>query len=166
MDELQWLQEIDIIQILIGIFIIISAVISIVTVISKFAEYIGRPVKWIKKNDKDHELLLKTMNELQELKKQELEDKQQSIKHDQAIRTELEKLTKLVVEKEIDDTRWEILNFCSNLANGQTYNREAYEHVFRLYEKYERILKENNMTNGYVEESMNYARESFHKILP
>ena len=166
MDELQWLQEIDIIQILIGIFIIIYAVISIVTVISKFAEYIGRPVKWIKKNDKDHELLLKTMNELQELKKQELEDKQQSIKHDQAIRTELEKLTKLVVEKEIDDTRWEILNFCSNLANGQTYNREAYEHVFRLYEKYERILKENNMTNGYVEESMNYARESFHKILP
>ena len=166
MDELQWLQGIDLVQILIGVFIIISAVISIATVISKFAEYIGRPVKWIRKNDKDHELLLKTINELQDLKKQELEDKQQSINHDQAIRAELEKLTKLVVEKEIDDTRWEILNFCSNLANGQTYNREAYEHVFRLYEKYERILKENNMTNGYVEESMNYARESFHKILP
>lgn len=166
MDELQWIQEIDIIQILIGVFIIISAVISIATVISKFAEYIGRPVKWIKKNDEDHERLQKMNTELQDLKKQELEDKQQSIKHDQAIREELEKLTKMFIEKEIDDTRWEILNFCSNLANGQAYNREAYEHVFRLYEKYERILKENSMTNGYVEESMNYARESFHKILP
>jgi hypothetical protein len=166
MDEIKILQELDIIQIVIGVFIIISAIISIATVVSKFADYIGRPIKWIKKNDKDHELLLNTIAELQELRKQELEDKQQSIKHDQAIRTELEKLTKLVVEKEIDDTRWEILNFCSNLANGQTYNREAFEHVFRLYEKYERILKENNMTNGYVEESMKYAREAFHKILP
>lgn len=166
MDELQWLQEIDLIRILIGIFIIISAIISIATVISKFAEYIGRPVKWVKKNDEDHERLQKMNTELQDLKKQELEDKQQSIKHDQAIREELEKLTKMFIEKEIDDTRWEILNFCSNLANGQTYNREAYEHVFRLYEKYERILKENNMTNGYVDESMNYAREAFHKILP
>lgn len=166
MDEIKILQELDIIQIVIGVFIIISAIISIATVVSKFADYIGRPIKWIKKNDKDHELLLNTMAELQELRKQELEDKQQSIKHDQAIRTELEKLTKLVVEKEIDDTRWEILNFCSNLANGQTYNREAFEHVFRLYEKYERILKENHMTNGYVEESMKYAREAFHKILP
>lgn len=166
MDEIKVLQELDIIQIVVGVFIIISAIISIVTVVSKFAEYIGRPIKWIKKNDKDHELLLDTMTSLQELRKQELEDKQQSIKHDQAIKAELEKLTKLVVEKEIDDTRWEILNFCSNLANGQTYNREAFEHVFRLYEKYERILKENNMTNGYVEESMKYAREAFHKILP
>lgn len=119
MDELQWIQEIDIIQILIGVFIIISAVISIATVISKFAEYIGRPVKWIKKNDEDHERLQKMNTELQDLKKQELEDKQQSIKHDQAIREELEKLTKMFIEKEIDDTRWEILNFCSNLQTAR-----------------------------------------------
>ena len=165
MDEIRVLQELDIIQVVIGVFINISAIISIATVVSKFAEYIGRPIKWIRKNDKDHELLLQTMAELQELRKQELEDKQQSIDHDQAIRAELEKLTKLVVEKEIDDTRWEILNFCSNLANGQAYNKETFEHVFRLYEKYERILKENNMTNGYVEESMKYAREAFHKTL-
>lgn len=69
MDELKWLQEINFVQVIMDIFIIISAVISIVTIVSKFAEYIGRPIKWIKKNDQDHELLIKTVMELQELRK-------------------------------------------------------------------------------------------------
>lgn len=166
MDEIKVLQELDIIQIVVGVFIIISAGISIATVVTKFAEYIGRPIKWIKKNDQDHELLIKTVTELQELRKQEVEDRQQSIKHDQLIRDSLEKLNTRFIEKEVDDTRSEILNFCSSVANGQKHNREAFEHEFRLYEKYQRILKENNLTNGYVDESMNYVKEAFHKILP
>lgn len=166
MDELKWLQEVNFVQVIMGIFIIISAVISIVTVVSKFAEYIGRPIKWIKKNDQDHELLIKTVMELQELRKQEAEDRQQSIKQDQLIRDSLEKLTTRFIEKEVDDTRSEILNFCSSVSNGQKHNHEAFEHEFRLYEKYQRILKENNLTNGYVDESMNYVKEAFHKILP
>jgi len=166
MDEIKVLQELDIIQIVVGVFIIISAIISIATVVSKFAEYIGRPIKWIKKNDQDHELLIKTVTELQELRKQEVEDRQQSIKHDQLIRDSLEKLNTRFIEKEVDDTRSEILNFCSSVANGQKHNREAFEHEFRLYEKYQRILKENNLTNGFVDESMNYVKEAFHKILP
>ena len=166
MDELKWLQEVNFVQVIMGIFIIISAVISIVTVVSKFAEYIGRPIKWIKKNDQDHELLIKTVMELQELRKQEAEDRQQSIKQDQLIRDSLEKLTTSFIEKEVDDTRSEILNFCSSVSNGQKHNHEAFEHEFRLYEKYQRILKENNLTNGYVDESMNYVKEAFHKILP
>ena len=166
MDELKWLQEINFVQVIMDIFIIISAVISIVTIVSKFAEYIGRPIKWIKKNDQDHELLIKTVMELQELRKQEAEDRHQSIKHDQLIRDSLEKLTTRFIEKEVDDTRSEILNFCSSVSNGQKHNREAFEHEFRLYEKYQRILKENNLTNGFVDESMNYVKEAFHKILP
>lgn len=166
MDELKWLQEINFVQVIMDIFIIISAVISIITIVSKFAEYIGRPIKWIKKNDQDHELLIKTVMELQELRKQEAEDRQQSIEHDQLIRDSLEKLNARFVEKEVDDTRSEILNFCSSIVNEQKHNREAFEHEFRLYEKYQRILKENNLTNGYVDESMNYVKEAFHKILP
>ena len=69
------------------------------------------------------------------------------------------------MEKEIDDMRWEILNFCSALSNGRKYNRESYDHVFSIYEKYERILKENKMENGLVEESMAFIRERYQEAL-
>lgn len=77
----------------------------------------------------------------------------------------IEQINKNFVSKEINDLRWELLDFCSALTNGRTYNREAFEHIFRTYENYEKILEENNMTNGYVEESINAVREIYHEKL-
>lgn len=70
-----------------------------------------------------------------------------------------------IIKKEISDIRWELLDFCSALTGGRKYNREAFEHIFRTYEDYERILVENNMTNGYVDESMKAVREIYHEKL-
>lgn len=70
-----------------------------------------------------------------------------------------------LLDSEIDTIRWELLDFCSALIGGRKYNREAYEHIFKTYEKYERILKENNMTNGYVDESMKVIKEIYHERL-
>lgn len=77
----------------------------------------------------------------------------------------IEQINKNFLSKEINDLRWELLDFCSVLSNGRKYNREAFEHIFRTYENYEKILEENNMTNGYVEESMNAVREIYHEKL-
>ena len=70
-----------------------------------------------------------------------------------------------LVQKEISDIRWELLNFCSALTGGQNYNREAFEHIFRTYEQYEKILADNHMTNGYIVESMKAVREIYHNKL-
>lgn len=93
-------------------------------------------------------------------------------KHDSWQYNELEKISdsmdqinKNFLNKEINDLRWELLDFCSALTNGRKYNREAFEHIFRTYENYEKILKDNNMTNGYVEESMQVVREIYHEKL-
>lgn len=67
----------------------------------------------------------------------------------------------MFLDKEVNDMRWEIIDFCSALSNGRKYTKEAFEHVFRIYEKYEKILTDNNLQNGYVEESMNFAREKY-----
>ena len=75
----------------------------------------------------------------------------------------LEEINKNIIDKEIDDIRWELLDFCSALTGGRKYNREAFAHIFKTYEKYEKILKDNGMTNGFVEESMNAVKEIYHE---
>ena len=77
----------------------------------------------------------------------------------------VEEINKNIISKEIDDIRWELLNFCSALTSGRKYNREAFAHIFKTYEKYEKILEDNGMTNGFVEESMNAVKEIYHDRL-
>lgn len=77
----------------------------------------------------------------------------------------LKKLTGMFIEKEITDIRFSILEFTSSLSNGKEYNKEAYDNIFRMYDKYERILEENNMENGLIEESMEFIREMYKEQL-
>ena len=77
----------------------------------------------------------------------------------------VEEIKKNMVSKEIDDTRWKLLDFCSALTSGRKYNREAFAHIFKTYEKYEQILEDNGMTNGFAEESMNAVKEIYHDKL-
>lgn len=77
----------------------------------------------------------------------------------------VEEINKNLIEKEIDDIRWELLDFCSALTGGRNYNREAFAHIFKTYEKYEKILSDNEMSNGFVEESMNAVKEIYHEKL-
>lgn len=77
----------------------------------------------------------------------------------------VEEIRQNLLSKEIQDLRWALLDFCSALTNGRIYNREAFEHIFRTYEDYEKILSENGMTNGYVEESMDVIKEMYHEQL-
>lgn len=93
-------------------------------------------------------------------------------KHDKWQYNELSKISKYMEElnsnfldKEITDIRWELLDFCSALTGGRRYNREAFEHIFRTYEKYEKILQDHDMTNGFVDESMNAVRDIYHDRL-
>ena len=77
----------------------------------------------------------------------------------------MEELNSNFLDKEISDIRWELLDFCSALTGGRRYNREAFEHIFRTYEKYEKILQAHDMTNGFVDESMNAVRDIYHDRL-
>ena len=172
MEPIQAFFGIDFIQFIFTTLIIMSGITSIVMVVGKFAEFIGRPIKWFNRNNKDHDLLIQTANNVTELqnkhhediesmKKAQKEISEQSIKHDKEIKEDLKILKDMFLDKEVNDMRWEIIDFCSALSNGRKYTKEAFEHVFRIYEKYEKILTDNNLQNGYVEESMNFAREMY-----
>lgn len=77
----------------------------------------------------------------------------------------LSKLTDMIVDSSIENMRWEILNFCSALTSGRKYNKESFNHVISVHEKYEKILKENDMENGQVTASMEVIMEVYKEKL-
>ena len=165
MGDLTSLFKLDFPTVIIGVFIILSACIAVYEIIGKFSKIIGKPVKWVIDKEKDHELLIQTSKELKDLEEHHKKDVSESIKHDEKIEKNLEVLTSMVLDKAIDDYRYEILDFCSALSNGRKYNRESFNHIFSVYEKYEKILKENKMENGLVEESIKFIREKYSEKL-
>lgn len=165
MVDLTSLFKLDFPTVIIGVFIILSACIAVYEIIGKFSKIIGKPVKWVRDKEKDHELLIQTSKELKDLEEHHKKDVSESIKHDEKIEKNLEVLTSMVLDKAIDDYRYEILDFCSALSNGRKYNRESFNHIFSVYEKYEKILKENKMENGLVEESIKFIREKYSEKL-
>lgn len=96
----------------------------------------------------------------------ELKDSIKNLVDGQADRDEkINNLTDMFVDKEIDDLRYKILDFASSISSGKKFNRESYDHILKIYNKYEKILEENNMENGLVEESIEYIRNSYQEVL-
>lgn len=127
--------------------------------------YFGIETKWMRERKEEHDLLIQTSQNLIALQKKHEEDSKRSDIKDEEICKDVIKLTNMFMEKEIDDLRWKILDFCSALSNGRKYNRETFDHIIQIYIKYEKILKENDMENGLVEESINFVREKYHEYL-
>ena len=89
MDSIKELLELDWIALILGIFIIMSGIIAIFTIIGKFSEIIGKPVKWVREKKKDHMLIIENTKAIQELAHKQEEDRKQSIAHDEIIRNDL-----------------------------------------------------------------------------
>lgn len=96
MDNIKALFDLDWVAILLSIFIIMFGFVAIINIIGKFSELIGKPVKWVKGKKQDHELLMKTVEDLKCLHNKHEEDTKQSIRHDTIIRDDLKKLTSTV----------------------------------------------------------------------
>lgn len=159
------LLKLDISTIIMGSFIIMSSAIAMFEIIGKFSNIIGKPVKWVKERENVKELTLRNTNDIKNLAKKQEEDTQQSIRHDEIIRNDLKKLTKMFIDKEIDDWRWEILDMASALSGGKQYNKEQFEHVLSIHERYEKLLEENNMSNGQVDVSISIIKDIYKEKL-
>jgi len=111
MDEILALIEIDFSVVFTGVIILLFAFVSILTLIEKISVIINKPVKWLRRRNEDHELLIKTAQGLNELRNTHEEDKEQSIRHDEMIREDLKSVVvivndisnKLVIMQEKDD---------------------------------------------------------------
>ena len=165
MDEITSFFEINLNSLIQSLFILMSAVISSVAIIGKFSEIIGRPVKWVRDKNKDHELTLQNTQAIKELSKRHEEDTKQSIKHDEEIRRDLRELTNMFIDKEINDYRWEIVNLADKIADDKSISRECYRHAINTYEKYEKIINQHGLVNGEVEISIELIKDSYQQRL-
>ncbi len=154
MNAIKELTEIDYISFVLVLFSILFGVKEIIELLNYFRNKLGLKTKISEEKNKT-EIRLATLE-----------------KHDNWQYKEIEKISNCVetisanlIEKEIEDMRWELIDFSSALAGGRYYNKEAFEHIFRIYEKYEDTLNKRKMTNGYIDESMAAIREVYKQRL-
>lgn len=132
MDVITELFKLDFSYIFICIFIILSGFVTICEIIGKVSEILGRPFKWVRNKNKDHELLLQTSQELLELKEKHDESVRQSIRHDEIIKDDLTSLTSTVNG---------IVNTLESMQkkDNETKLKELKDSLIRYYNKYKNI---------------------------
>ena len=165
METIKQLTELDYKTLIIGITVVAGSLKIVCNFFLWFVSYLGLETKKMRQKREDHELLIATAKNLELLQNKQNEDVRQSIVHDKRIKDDIQKLSKMFIDLEIQDIRWNIISFCSDLSNGKQFSSEYYDYVFKLYDKYEKMLKENDLTNGLVEQSISYIQEKYHESL-
>ena len=66
-------------------------------------------------------------------------------------------------DNEIDRIRWEILDFANSCKQKKRHTLDEFDHIIELNEKYHRILKRRNLTNGKIDLEYNYIVQIYKK---
>lgn len=165
MDSITALTGIDYASVLISAFAILLGMKAIISLFEWFVERLGLETKQMRKQREGHELLLQTSQNLAALQEKQMHDMYQSDRRDEEISSDIKKLTRMFVDKEIDDMRWEINHFAAKVSEGKTCNKDSFKHCIHIYEKYEKILEENGLENGEVEISMELINDVYKQKL-
>lgn len=165
MDSITELFNINFSYVLISVFVILIGGKSIVSVFEWVIEQLGLETKWMRKRREEHDLLIQTSQNLIALQEQHGKDVERSDRRDEEIANDIRNLTQMFVDKEIDDMRWEINNFATNVSEGKPCNKDSFKHCIHVYEKYEKILEENGLENGEVEISMEIINDAYRQKL-
>lgn len=99
-------------------------------------------------------------------------DRQNSIKYDKELRTEVLDLKSVLdeikaeqLEAKVNNMRQNILDFASHLTAGRVYTAEQYRWILKLYVDYEDCISKNNLTNDEVNISYEIIKEYYAKNL-
>ena len=68
MEAIRELLKLDFTAVILTVFIIMSGIIAMYTIIGKFSEVIGKPVKWVKQRQADHDLLEENKRDIKSLR--------------------------------------------------------------------------------------------------
>lgn len=102
--------------------------------------------------------------EVEDLKLYASETKTKRMQFQDEISTALNKIQNDMLEEKIERIRGTIIDFYQTIQTRDC-NKEAYTYIFDLYSKYEKIIKDNGLVNGYLEISMEYIRRRYKEQL-
>lgn len=77
----------------------------------------------------------------------------------------VESLAEHMLEHEIDQLRWNILDFANSCRNGRRHTKEEFNHVISDHTRYLKILEENDRENGQVDMDYRYIEEIYYKCM-
>lgn len=132
MSEIAELQKIDILSWLVTGFLILSAINASVSIVGKFSETIGKPVKWVRRKNEERQLIIQTSQSLDELWRQRGIDVDQSIKHDERLKNDLQS-----VSNKIDILSGQITSMQSKI--DETEMAKLKDTLVTYYKKYKDI---------------------------
>ena len=165
MEAIKELLSLDFTAVILTVFIIMSGIIAMHSIIGKFSEIIGKPVKWVRQRQLDHDLLDKNKKDIKDLKdKHEADTKKYEASHQELI-DDIKGLKDLLLDKQISDYRWEIINTADKISNGIIVSKECLKHAIATYDKYETIIEEYGLTNGEVEISMEIINNAYKNMI-
>lgn len=154
MEAIETLKQLDPWTILWIIIVILSAWSFLANIFEKTIGKFGIETKGMRQRREDRELL-KATTELAKKTDENLDN----------LQARIETLTEMFLDKEIDDYRWEIVNFATRVSEGRPCNKDSFKHCLRTYEKYETLLEKYGLENGEVELSMEIVNETYKKKL-
>lgn len=171
MTQIEQLAQVDIIGWCVTALLIMTALAAAFKIIEEFSKVIGKPVKWIKGNNDDHEAITTLQTKLSDHIAEATITVEDLRKKDDCFKKEMEKLdnsidrlTNMFVDKQIADMRFDIVDVASAITLGRKYSVEQLTHVIRIYDDYERILKERKMTNGQVDMSIEVIKGEYRRL--
>lgn len=154
MSSIEALTHINIWTVLLGVFAILFAIKAIMDIIGYFKSKLGITTGF-EQDKATEERRIRTLET-----------------HDRWQYNEIQKIEELLkdiqenfVDERINTLRWRILDFSSGLSSGRKYNKEAFEQVIKMGEKYEAILTKYHKTNDVINESMKFIKDKYQEKL-
>lgn len=70
-------------------------------------------------------------------------------------------LSEMVLEKQISDYRWEIIQLADEISNGKEPSKECLKHAISTGDKYEKIIEKYGLINGEVSISLEIIHKAY-----
>ena len=64
-------------------------------------------------------------------------------------------------KKELEDIRWEILDFGNKIRRRENYSKEAWDHIISQHDYYEKVIEEKGLENGKMDMTYEYIMKRY-----
>ena len=82
-----------------------------------------------------------------------------------AVKKELDAHIKESKEKDLKDSRVNILDFCTSIINGQSHTKEQYEYMISQCDAYDKYIEENKVKNGVITSAIKEIRRRYEECM-
>lgn len=118
-------------------------------------------------------------DEMKQYSQNRVDDRRQSLKIQEEFKKSIEtiaqkqndrdekikNLADMLLDKQISDYRWEIINVADKISSGEHVSKECLKHALSTYTKYEEIIEKHGIKNGEVAISIDIINETYRELL-